>query len=101
MAEQIKQTFFSMVNVVTTRVSSFFNQKKEERQKLSKSRIEDFQRSQSMNLRDQIENVESEEESEEAKSEEGPSSDDISNLCDSDCSGCEERLRKHRAKELY
>ena len=54
-----------------------------------------------MNLRDQIENVESEEESEEAKSEEGPSSDDISNLCDSDCSGCEERLRKHRAKELY
>ena len=55
-----------------------------------------------MNLRDQIENVESEEESEEAKSgEDGASSDDMSNLCDSDCSGCEERLRKHRAKELY
>ena len=53
-----------------------------------------------MNLRDSIEKVESEEESKEPKSEEGYSSDNIS-LCDSDCSGCEERLRKHKAKELY
>ena len=87
-----------MANAVTTRVSSFFNQKKEERQKLSKERIKDFHQSQHLGLRDQIENVESEE----GKSVEGgASSDEISNLCDSDCSGCEERLRKHRAKELY
>ena len=98
MVEQLRKTIFTMANAVTTRVSSFFNQKKEERQKLSRSRIKDFEIAQNMNLRDEIENVESEE----GKSVESyASSEELSNICGSDCSGCEERLRKHRAKELY